>query len=461
MSDCPAYLAVTITDLLLHDELFRYDLLILCPSTFNVSFRFPTSTTTPDLMTSSFDVHLSDAVMSHRIYLTRVNLRHVVDADDDVDDVERSEAIASGGPVGSSSSWDQYMLVYIVSAVVLAVLALMFAFIHASQHVRPARRLVLTPDVAVSPSRTYHWCVNGHVGLSSAAVHTSASTFYNVNYACDCHSADDARSVRVVSTHRYRLLVCAYASLWLITGLLATFNVFFYVVSVLVDRDWQQMAAVTGSGPVDVVLHRQTAETNLSRVIDAHRRHELRQYRDGTAQRVHACRNHVDNTIRRTSAILVTESAQLTDIGRSMAALTAEEYGRRLKAYGARVDAFAAALETKLTNAIGRTMHRYGAYVNSLINNVWLRFAVDVFNSTRHISPPVNHLDNYGLSNQAVAGFGSFLDVDEINQVELWVSRFWQRYEIGSFYFLFRICLIDVLCVYVTSSSYFRQSTVA
>jgi len=39
MSACPAYLGVVINNRLELDELFRYDLLILCPADFNLTFK--------------------------------------------------------------------------------------------------------------------------------------------------------------------------------------------------------------------------------------------------------------------------------------------------------------------------------------------------------------------------------------------------------------------------------------
>ena len=434
MSNCPAYLAVTVTDLALYDELFCYDLLVLCPSTFNVSFRFPSSLTrsTHDLMTSSFDVHLSDADRSHHVYLTHVDLRRL--SYDDNDD-KRSEAIVFHRRLSTStsSSWNESLLFSVV-AVIIILLALLSAFIHADQHMRPTRWTALTSATAANECRpsssgtafTYHLCGNGHVGRSDQ---TAASSFFNVKYRCHCRSAD-GRPLRLVSTHRYRLLVCAYATLWVVTGLLATFNVFFYVVNVLVDSDWRYVTAMTGDVQADAARVRRTVESNLSLTIDRHRRDELRRYLNGVVERVRACRSHVDNTIRRTSATIAVESAQLTDIGWSVAAVTAERYISSVVAYGARLDAFRTAFQSKLSATIGRTMRRYGAYVNSLIDNVWLRFAVHVFNSTHHESAPPNNVDYYGLGNQAMAGFGSFLDVDEVKQVELWVSRFWQRYDI-------------------------------
>jgi len=311
MSDCPAYLAVTITDLVLFDELFCYDLLILCPSIFNVSFRFPSvlPPSTQDLMASSFDVQLSDASRSHHVYLTHVDLRQLSNYDDD----ERSEAAVSDRRVSTltSSSWDHSWLFFVVAAVIVF-LALLSAFLHADRHLRSERWVDLTPVSATnecqpSPSRTacsYHLWGNGHAGRPLPLDQTAASPFLTVKCRCYCRSAD-GRSLHVVSRHRYRLLLCAYTTLWMITGLLATFNVFFYVVSVLVDRDWRHVAAMTaltGDGQAEMARVRRFAETNFSLLIERHRRDEFRRYRDGVVERVHACRNHVDNTVRRTSA---------------------------------------------------------------------------------------------------------------------------------------------------------------
>ena len=46
MSGCPAYLGVVINNRLELDELFRYDLLVLCPADFNLTFKVATSITT-------------------------------------------------------------------------------------------------------------------------------------------------------------------------------------------------------------------------------------------------------------------------------------------------------------------------------------------------------------------------------------------------------------------------------
>lgn len=76
MSDCPAYLGITISSCLdLDEELFRYDALILCPTDFNLTFRVPNWA--EHLEDRAFNVRLQDAIRSHSIYLTQLALEEV------------------------------------------------------------------------------------------------------------------------------------------------------------------------------------------------------------------------------------------------------------------------------------------------------------------------------------------------------------------------------------------------
>ena len=63
MSFCPGYLSITINDLQDAEELFRYDALIFCPATFNMSFKVPNRGQKPD---RTFEIRLEDAKKSYR-----------------------------------------------------------------------------------------------------------------------------------------------------------------------------------------------------------------------------------------------------------------------------------------------------------------------------------------------------------------------------------------------------------
>ena len=63
MSFCPGYLSITINDLQDAEELFRYDVLIFCPTSFNMSFKVPNRGQKPD---RTFEMRLEDAKKSYR-----------------------------------------------------------------------------------------------------------------------------------------------------------------------------------------------------------------------------------------------------------------------------------------------------------------------------------------------------------------------------------------------------------
>ena len=63
MSFCPGYLSITINDLQDAEELFRYDALIFCPTSFNMSFKVPNRGQKPD---RTFQMRLEDAKKSYR-----------------------------------------------------------------------------------------------------------------------------------------------------------------------------------------------------------------------------------------------------------------------------------------------------------------------------------------------------------------------------------------------------------
>ena len=74
MSDCPSYLGVSVMDRLEDEELFRYDFLIFCPSSFNATVKIPNKGLRH---LRSFEVRLADARKTTNVFLTHM-IREVV-----------------------------------------------------------------------------------------------------------------------------------------------------------------------------------------------------------------------------------------------------------------------------------------------------------------------------------------------------------------------------------------------
>lgn len=67
MTDCPGYVNIIINDRLELEELFRYDLLISCPTNFNLTFKVPNRGQKKD---KTFDIVFNDTHIEHTIFVT-------------------------------------------------------------------------------------------------------------------------------------------------------------------------------------------------------------------------------------------------------------------------------------------------------------------------------------------------------------------------------------------------------
>lgn len=67
MSGCPAYLGVTINDRLEAEQLFRYDILIVCPAEFNLTFKVPNW---GQQSHKTYDVTFRDPSKTYSVFVT-------------------------------------------------------------------------------------------------------------------------------------------------------------------------------------------------------------------------------------------------------------------------------------------------------------------------------------------------------------------------------------------------------
>lgn len=67
MSGCPAYLGITISDRLEMEQLFRYDILIVCPAEFNLTFKVPNW---GQQSHKTYDVSFQDPSKTYSVFAT-------------------------------------------------------------------------------------------------------------------------------------------------------------------------------------------------------------------------------------------------------------------------------------------------------------------------------------------------------------------------------------------------------
>ena len=80
VTDCPAYVSVTVNDRTAGEELGQYDTLISCPPQFNITINLPRSS--PSSVTADdrvFEVVLHDSKIQQRVFLSTFVIRSVQD----------------------------------------------------------------------------------------------------------------------------------------------------------------------------------------------------------------------------------------------------------------------------------------------------------------------------------------------------------------------------------------------
>ena len=127
MTSCPAYLGIKVIDRADLEELFRYDVIVFCPPTLNLTFSIPASGSQEG---KSFEVVLDDATVEHRIFLTYIF------------DQTSSSAGTSDSHVDSHvvPSYRIRFFVFVVSSAVFSTIICLFAYIGRIFSTRKKRR---------------------------------------------------------------------------------------------------------------------------------------------------------------------------------------------------------------------------------------------------------------------------------------------------------------------------------
>lgn len=122
MSGCPAYLGVTINDRLEAEQLFRYDVLIVCPAEFNLTFKVPNW---GQQSHKTYDVTFRDPSKTYSVFVTYFSgdrhfpVKNVL-----------SEDYAKPVPRGENTSAVVFLVVGAMAAYFLLVSFLIHLFLH-------------------------------------------------------------------------------------------------------------------------------------------------------------------------------------------------------------------------------------------------------------------------------------------------------------------------------------------
>lgn len=402
MTSCPGYLGVIINDLLASEELFRYDLLILCPYTFNLTFRIPVSLDRPDV---AFHVRFTDPQKSYDASLSHATL------DDFPGNVAGLEmATTSGTNRGSNSG--STTLVNVAIALFLG-LAICFA----ASYVCVANKKLNNNIVEIRKE-----------------------------YRCRCPTGNCQRTLPPMSNlpppgkfpasrakpGHPRAVVCVYIVLWSVYSLSFTVTIFFYILTFALRPEAEQLSRLS-----DFEAYRTNITDNVSAAMDRFRTQKILSQERLLSEMQRACTNHVGDLYNRTAAeivgILLKRNGAYASWEASyrdrhpLSYVMERRFNSRLEAYRIRVGNYSREFRDKVMADVQRSLRNYRKALETIHRSGWLTFAQWVFNESNgytHASFPQRF--ETLLSGDEV-DFGMFLEVEEIEVVQLWWVQLWER----------------------------------
>jgi len=356
MTGCPSYVAIAVVDRNEAEELFRYDALVLCPPSFNVTLRapnlapptpspyWPDSTDNTPSTKKTFQVRLTDPVQTYSVYTTYVELclSNVDDSEDDggtqheVRHDWKSEAVAvqtagMGLDQSLATSFDESVLfAALAGAILVSVGALSVTLAYAdpttADGVRRLRSTALGSSSCCRPStescdlpaygysycnsceastrREQHGNDEDFIASASVSISRNMTSVEAERYGDDTRSQKDGCSCRfhccassnskTSTSANTRLLVVVYVTLWVLYSCTATFTAVSFTIGALVRPELHRLQSASDSFRSLAASHVSTANQSSTVAIDRHRKNVLRRLACKVLERQRACTTHVD-----------------------------------------------------------------------------------------------------------------------------------------------------------------------
>ena len=385
MTDCPAFLRITINNRLDLEELFRHDLLILCPATFNVTFRIPNWGQQPD---KTFDVHFEDSQRGYNVYLTHMlfEQQHVA--------VE-TDPVTLGRLPGMSG---------VVFGTVLAITGgflLVCLFLYVS--VQTSRPAVKKPRSRQLAQSVYASC--DQVDTNGTYTTSSLKQFH----------------------HRRNVLIAIYILVRFAYSLIFTFTVFFSLLMLFLRPDCTRLLTV-GNFQQQLYNRSISVTNNMNRYSDS----EMLLQTDLMNSMQHACSHYIDELIqsiaRQMEALMLRQRSPDTSRNQLMLShLMQTRVNILMQEYTSKVENFTRTYKSRMDNNVVPAFTRFKKYLRQVLRNDWLSFPLQLFNQSLSSGMKQQRLHARMPLSGTEVDFGVFLDIEEVDIVQMMPIRFWQR----------------------------------
>ena len=384
MTSCPAFLRITINNRLDLEELFRHDLLILCPATFNVTFRVPNWGQQPD---KTFDILFEDSMGSYNVYLTHMlfEQQHVAV---ETEPVPLGRLPATSGVV--------FGVVLVVMGGFLLACLLVYVSVQTSK-----------PKVKKPRSRQL-----------AHAVYASCEQV-------DANGTYTTTSLKQIH-HRRNVLIAVYLIVRFLYSLVFTFTVFFALMMLFLRPDCTRVANLGK-------FQQQLYNKSISVAADMNRYSHSEMLSQTTLMNnmQHACSHYIDDLIQSLARQMETLMLhqRLPDTFRNQSTLSHLMQTRvrlLMQEYKLKVENFTQVYKSHVDQNVMPAFTRYKKYLRRVLKNDWLSFPQRLFNLSSSTGRRQRLHAGLPLSGTAV-DFGAFLEIEEVDTIQVMPVRFWQR----------------------------------
>ena len=383
MTGCPGYVGITINNRLDLEELFRYDLLVFCPAKFNVSFKVPNWGLDPD---KTFDIRLDDAKQTYSIYLTHMVFEQ--------GNVERSAQIAERDDT-AVDTWANMLIVICIVIACSGMFSLAYVYLECTKI-----RMIYTNHRSYTHS---HNASNG--GQKS---HSSCFGAHNLN---QCQSA----------------FIISYTLIRFLYSLMFTFTVFFAVLLIFIRDDLSQLNRIS-----EFQISKQNASRQLAADIGQYGQDELFRQAKLVTSMQGACSNYIEELFtsmqdQMTNVTMTNRQQEMYGRDTSISSLMEKRFKRYLEILDQDMTNFTDEYGERLRHHLDPKWTQYRKYITDVYHNDFFQFPQLLFNESDFTAQRPHAFHRSDLVGREF-DFVAFMEVEEVEAVQLWTTQFWQKY---------------------------------
>lgn len=389
MTGCPGYIGITINNRHNMEELFRYDVLVFCPQTFNISFKVPNWGQDPD---KTFDIRLDDAHTTYSIYLTHMVFEQ--------DRLERSARVAGRHDI-QTDTWTTMVVIISVVLVVSGVALLTYVYLEFTK-------------------------LKGE--------YCNQQDYADVNRGEPQSSQKQCFGTQNLN-HNQVVFLILYGLIRLLYSLVFTFTVFSSVLLIFIRSDMSQINNVTVF---------QMSKHNASRArasdIGRHGQDELYRQSELVTSMQGACSNYIEELFtsmqnQMTNVTMAGRQQEMYGNDTSISYLMSERFSRYIQQFEDDIANFTESYQEGLKHHLDPKWTRYKKYMKRIYDNQFFQFSQMLFNQS-HFSTQRPHAFQRSDFIGKEIDFVAFMEVEEVEAVQLWTIQFWQRLVLlGLFYY--------------------------